>query len=484
MEEERVKETFKRVIEREPYDYQERAFREILNLSNSGGLALIEAPTASGKTEAVVLPYLTQHCIKSFPLARRLIYVLPTRTLVNAQALRIKGYAQKLGLNLVVNIDHGAVQSPTPMFYGDIVLTTWDAFLYGYAAQRTIGTRLTIPAGNLALSMIVLDEVQMYQDWDFYTPRLMGSILNHFKDLGIPIVFMTATLPTRLKKILGLGGTDPISSLSSDAKKPLRGTVHVEIEKEKDILDVIAENRTTLEELIKRQEKVLIVTNTVKKAVEVWEKVKEIDSEAILLHSRLVNQARREREQQLINGYFKVLVATQVVESGLDIPNITLGIVEVAPPDALIQRIGRVARREDEQGQVLIVIPRENGKVRFQPYLPIGEDDLKGLKAEIEKLDAKIKELGEKIKELKEKNEKADEIKKQEKKQQKLTRQREELKRIYKKFYALENFWTDLNGNKVSEALNNLEKCRELLDNFYGPFVVEEEEESGEEKAG
>ncbi|HWP46853.1 MAG TPA: CRISPR-associated helicase Cas3' [Candidatus Limnocylindrales bacterium] len=472
MEEEKVKETFKRIIEKEPYDYQERAFREILNLSDSGGLALIEAPTASGKTEAVVFPYLTQHDIKSFPLARRLIYVLPTRALVNAQALRIKGYAQKLGLNLVVNIDHGAVQSPTPMFYGDVVLTTWDAFLYGYAAQRTIGTRLTIPAGNLALSMLVFDEVQMYQDWDFYTPRLMGSILNHFKGPGIPIVFMTATLPARLKEMLGLGEAVLISSLSSDAKKPLRGTVHVEIEKEKDILDVIAKNRTTLEETIKRQEKVLIVTNTVKKAVEVWEKVKEIDSEAILLHSRLVNQARREREQQLINGHFKVLVATQLVESGLDIPKITLGIVEAAPPDALIQRIGRVARRESEHGQVLVVIPRENGKVHFRPYLSVSEDDLKGLKAEIEKLDAKIKKL-------KEKNEKADKIKKQHKE---LTRQREELKRIYKKFYTLENFWADLNRDSVSEALNNLEACRKLLDNFYDQFIVEEEE-NGEEKA-
>lgn len=146
MQEENIKEAFKGATGKEPYDYQERVFREILNLSDSGGLILVEAPTASGKTEAVVFPYLTQHCLKTFPLARRLIYVLPTRALVNAQALRIKGHAEKLGLNLIVNIDHGAVQSPTPMFYGDVVLTTWDAFLYGYAAQRTIGTRLTIPA--------------------------------------------------------------------------------------------------------------------------------------------------------------------------------------------------------------------------------------------------------------------------------------------------------------------------------------------------
>lgn len=41
-----------------------------------------------------------------------------------------------------------------------------------------------------------------------------------------------------------------------------------------------------------------------------------------------------------------------------------------------------------------------------------------------------------------------------------------------------------MNKDNVSDALNNLEVCQKLLDSFYGPFVVEEEEESGEEKAG
>jgi len=51
---------------------------------------LLKAPTGSGKTEAVVVPFLHQFLRNEFTLAPRLIYVLPMRVLVNNIAERIK----------------------------------------------------------------------------------------------------------------------------------------------------------------------------------------------------------------------------------------------------------------------------------------------------------------------------------------------------------------------------------------------------------
>ncbi len=68
---------------------------------------LLRAPTGSGKTEAVVAPFLYQFTIKKFQIAPRMIYVLPMRVLVNSIAERIKSYAQKISPIISVLAHHG-----------------------------------------------------------------------------------------------------------------------------------------------------------------------------------------------------------------------------------------------------------------------------------------------------------------------------------------------------------------------------------------
>ncbi|MGQ9702778.1 MAG: DEAD/DEAH box helicase, partial [bacterium] len=53
---------------------------------------LLRAPTGSGKTEAVLAPFLSQFVNNNFYIAPRLIYVLPMRVLANSVAERIKKY--------------------------------------------------------------------------------------------------------------------------------------------------------------------------------------------------------------------------------------------------------------------------------------------------------------------------------------------------------------------------------------------------------
>lgn len=106
-----------------------------------------------------------------------------------------------------------------------------------------------------------------------------------------------------------------------------------------------------------RKPRVLVVLNTVRQAQQVYNRLKELmkaHAEICLLHSLFTFQDRSKKERDLrsrwsINSAYpqdkpEILVATQVVEAALDIDADFL-FTELAPMDALIQRMGRVARR-------------------------------------------------------------------------------------------------------------------------------------------
>jgi len=86
-----------------PFKYQHQVWDLI---HNSELPILLRAPTGSGKTEAVLAPFLAQFLEKKFPIAPRLIYVLPMRVLVNNIAKRIERYAKNISKNISVKVQN------------------------------------------------------------------------------------------------------------------------------------------------------------------------------------------------------------------------------------------------------------------------------------------------------------------------------------------------------------------------------------------
>jgi CRISPR-associated endonuclease/helicase Cas3 len=100
----------------------------------------------------------------------------------------------------------------------------------------------------------------------------------------------------------------------------------------------------------------------------------------MLLHSRFERPHRQLKEALLQslwnpqgladgNGPSLIVVATQVVEVGLDISAQTLH-TEIAPAASVLQRAGRCARYPGEQGRVIVypVPVKENGEPNYAPY--------------------------------------------------------------------------------------------------------------------
>ena len=357
-----TRELFKKLTGYEAYDYQTRAWGKIREIMRNGGKVIIEVQTAGGKTEAAIMPFLQEIYDGTWSVSR-LIYVLPTRSLVEKQAERIRELVEKLyslkGYQNAKELSEKSVLveyglEKTHAFLGSVIVATWDSFLYGLAAHRKIGDRFTFPAGAIAQSLVIFDEVQMYQDCSFYMPMLFGLIIKLLEKARVPVVIMSATIPSKLRDVIAKDAPK-IEVLDNDELKPLRGEVKVEISESFDSIlkDVV--------DTLKAGKKVLFVRNTVEKARNTYEKLKSLkeiqNKEIVLIHSRFTVEDRREKEIMLEKA--DLIVATQVVESGLDLENVGLVVTDIAPLDALIQRIGRCARRRWEKGKAIILIEAE-----------------------------------------------------------------------------------------------------------------------------
>ncbi len=118
----------------------------------------------------------------------------------------------------------------------------------------------------------------------------------------------------------------------------------------------------------------LVVCNTVDRACQTFEEiVKNRKEETRLIHSRFRPAEREDWQADFLNkaachpGVDRIIVATQVVEAGVDISAGCL-VTELAPWPSLVQRFGRCARYGGS-GQVVVVDRRKEPK-DAAPYQP------------------------------------------------------------------------------------------------------------------
>jgi len=333
---------------------------------------LLKAPTGSGKTEAVIAPFLAQFMKNKFLVAPRLIYVLPMRVLVNSIADRISRYANKVSKNISVELQHG--ESPNdPFFIADVVVTTLDQFIYAYArASNQVGHHLDIPAGAIASSLVVFDEAHMYRDE--FTFSMMRAMFEILYKANIPFIVMTATMPKSLENTLfeniKLGENQKVFSESLN----LNNKIDIHFEKEPIYKGGEVNLSNYLLDKIKNK-KTLIILNQVKRAQDVYEELKkqlELDNdEIVLLHSRFTVKDKREHETRAIkllkDKKKGIIVTTQVLEAGMDF-SAELLLTELAPADSLVQRAGRCARYENEKGEMIIFPVEDNDSKGYLPY--------------------------------------------------------------------------------------------------------------------
>lgn len=364
----------------QPYDYQ----NEVLARIQQGRNLIIQAPTGAGKTRAALNPGLFG--IRDYPdsFPPRILYGVPMRVLARSfieeygKTAREKHWPPEL----YPTIQTGE-QPDDPLLEGRVIFATVDQMLAAFLnIPYGLPTRLdNINAGALIGAYLVFDEFHLYPQ-----NEMMLTVLAMLKMLrGISrFVMMSATFsPVFLNEIARVLGAEVI------ADEP--GT-RLDLGRFADIARLRTRERTfyaqdgplTPQAALDRigdANRAICICNTVDRAQALYRGLCDMPGvECKLLHSRFYRQDRRDIEDWAL-GRFKeregnkaILVATQVIEVGLDISSEVM-LTECAPAASLIQRAGRCARNEGETGRVHVFQPYdEEGQVNYAPYIDEGKE--------------------------------------------------------------------------------------------------------------
>ena len=364
---------------------------ENLERKNGKVLVFLEAPTGYGKSTLSLVIYAAIK-LGRFDLGQRVIHVLPLRSIgtdLRQKSIERIGRLRSNDGGEFAKLDESDVglqqmHSPgSPMLCKRFVITTLDTFVTSFykmpaSEYRTLFIRGTahyeVPRACIYTSVVVFDEFHLYLSSKALEEGASKSLtatvacIRSLLEAGVPVLVMTATMPevvkkTVLNKLEVAGLKDSVVEVvpSGGDVQPVKRHISVEAVVDDDPISVLHQ--------LGDRRRVLVVLNTVRKAVETYVRLKQLGHSPVLLHSRIVERERQKRLRKMLekNGG-GIFVTTQVVEAGVDVSFDVL-ITEAAPPDSLLQRAGRVARYGGE-GEVFVLPLTEGGSKVYGEMLP------------------------------------------------------------------------------------------------------------------
>ncbi len=330
----------------QPYPIQTAAIPAILQGKDVLGIA----KTGSGKTASFALPILQMVAQKTAPKNRqiRVLVLVPTREL-----------AVQVGevFDLFAKAFSGSIK--TMAVFGGVSINPQMIKMKGVEILIATPGRLLdlVSANALSLSAVetlVLDEADKMLNLGF--KEEMNLIFKRLPTKRQNLLF-SATLAKEVNTI-----TEMI----------LHNPVKIEIEAEEQNLDLISLRAYLVEDerkgpllryLIQQQEmqQVLVFTSSIHKADAVVVKLRSNKVQAEGLHSKKSQGARTEALKNFKSGKLRVLVATDIMSRGIDIPFLPYVINYELPrsPKDFIHRVGRTGRAESPGEAISLVSEAE-----------------------------------------------------------------------------------------------------------------------------
>lgn len=309
--------------------------------SRSTDILWLRASTGTGKTEAL-LGWAGD--------TERILYLLPTQATVNAMWRRLCDIYGKEAVALT----HGRAsymlhrefeEDPLDIrlfgsvFAKPITVATLDQYLLAHLQGRHWEERRTLAKR----ATVILDEIHSYEP---YTLGLLQEALQ--RECPARLAMASATLPEGLFSLFPHG-----KLIEAEDSLWQRQRYRLNLRD-----GTLAENGIEVAINFAREGKsVLVVANTVRDAQSLYRQLREDFgwSKGKLLHARFIFRDRQYKEEQVSKSESgMIFVTTQVVEVSLDISYDVL-ITEVAPLDAIVQRMGRVNRYGKQPAAPVII---------------------------------------------------------------------------------------------------------------------------------
>lgn len=357
-------------------------------------LAIIEAPTGEGKTEAALT---LAHRIGRLRGTDEFYCALPTTATSNQMFARLGRYlVEQLQLSTGVKLIHGQAflieddlniqpmrngpyDSPqaalewfgpkkrsllAPFGVGTIDQAELTALNVRHQALRLIG---------LAGKTVILDEVHAY---DAYMTTIIERMLHWLRTLGASVILLSATLPLERRAALatayGLPGGETLptnddypslwigspTGIYQTSPPAYRPTYRLDLGFIHWPHNEPAAKATWLLQQIAAGGCVCWIANTVRRAQELFAAIRTLDDivPCDLLHAQFPLEDRHAREARIAAIYGPeghrpargIVIGTQVLEQSLDL-DFDLMVSDLAPIDLLLQRAGRLHRHDRDR---------------------------------------------------------------------------------------------------------------------------------------
>lgn len=408
------------------YPYQHR----VKALLHQGKSVILQAPTGSGKTRAALAPFIEAFFDlppEAFP--KQCLYTVPMRVLASQFEHEYRdlaeSYERRFRRPLEVRIQTGE-RSEDPEFLGDLVFATLDQVL-----SSALGVPYSLSAGRANVNVgAILGSYLVFDEFHLFPPQATKATLQLLRLFGqiAPFVLMTATFSRRmLSEIAELLHAEPIIVSKEEVARIETRDGQV---RRKTRQFTVNDTPVSADAILETHDRrTIAVCNTVDRALALYQALEEAGCRPVpvthpalavlyeqlrhahspdehrrllaqavdvlrtemadapeetgwvmLLHSRFERPHRQVKEALLQAECGRettewrvprlIVVATQVIEVGLDITSQVLH-TELAPAASVIQRAGRCARYPGEQGHVYVypVPRRDDGEPNYAPYV-------------------------------------------------------------------------------------------------------------------
>jgi len=313
----------------------------------NGGNVVLSSSTGSGKTEAVMAPLVSRH----WEAAARsgapfLIYIAPTKALVNDLEKRLSPPMQSMGLR--VGVRHGDRDDLAAGTNPAILITTPESL--DVLVFRKDPALATIRA-------IVIDEVHLlYNTQRGLQLSTLIKRLGQLSSLPLQWAALSATIG-RLSDVRDFlfGASTECTFLEGQSKRAIDAFV-------KPVASMQAFNSVVDRMLGDGSAKLLVFANSRRQCEELASSLQthnRLGSCVFAHYSSLSPGVRVETERAFAESRTAVCLATSTLELGIDIGDIDAVLLWGAPPgiESFLQRIGRGNRRSNKTNVVCLIPP-------------------------------------------------------------------------------------------------------------------------------
>lgn len=334
---------------RELRPFQEAVIPQILD----GKHLIVLAPTAGGKTEAAFFPVMSRMLSESWT-GLSVLYICPIKALLNNLDVRLERYCTLVGRRSA--LWHGDIKSSARKH---ILRDAPDCLLTTPESLEVMLVSPNVDARSLFsnLQVVIVDEIHAFAGDDRGWHLL--AVLERISRLAgreLQRIGLSATVGNPETLVDWLAG----SCVGPRGVFLPQGTGSGDADVQLDFVGSL-ENAATVIARLHRGEKRLVFVDSRARAEQLGAELRQLQVTTFVTHSSLSQEQRHQAEEAFASRDDCVIVATSVLELGIDVGNLDRVIQIDSPPtvSSFLQRMGRTGRRSETLRNCLFLTTKD-----------------------------------------------------------------------------------------------------------------------------